>query len=254
MVRRSRCAHIEKSCTSAYYSDRKLGVSELVNTAASVIHHFSGNNIRPKGDMASRSLEVRIEVDRVDPENRNFRHNDPIGWTEDNRVEILQALYTILLGNPQLKASEDAAGKTRFKMWWRMVGSAVEFAASQIGHELDFKTLFIAQEADDEESASLADVLEILDKWWPQQKFGARELTSRINDRGLNNDDTKAVREFLFPGAMLDYAFSSKSVGRTLAKHLDDTVRAGDRTLVLRSMEDPSNNSLTYTVEILSAK
>ena len=126
--------------------------------------------------MASRSLEVRIEVDRVDPENRDFRHNDPIGWTEDNRVEILQALYTILLGNPQLKEPEDAAGKTRFKMWWRMVGSAVEFAASQIGHELDFKTLFIEQEADDEESASLADVLEILDKWWPDQKFGARDV------------------------------------------------------------------------------
>ena len=39
------CPHIEKSCTSAYYADRKLGVSEMVSTAASTIHFFTGNNI-----------------------------------------------------------------------------------------------------------------------------------------------------------------------------------------------------------------
>jgi hypothetical protein len=53
------CPHIEKSCTAAYYSDRKLGVSEMVATAASTIHFFTGNNIGPKGDLASRSLEIR---------------------------------------------------------------------------------------------------------------------------------------------------------------------------------------------------
>ena len=43
------CPHIEKSCTAAYYSDRKLGVSEMVCTAASTIHLFTGNNIGPRG-------------------------------------------------------------------------------------------------------------------------------------------------------------------------------------------------------------
>ena len=38
------CPHIEKSCTTAYYSDRKLGVSEMIATAASAIHLFTGNN------------------------------------------------------------------------------------------------------------------------------------------------------------------------------------------------------------------
>ena len=45
---------------------------------------------------------------------------DPIGWTKKHRAKILAALYTILLGNPQLKAARDAEGKTRFKMWWRL--------------------------------------------------------------------------------------------------------------------------------------
>ena len=61
------CPHIEKSCTAAYYSDRKLGVSEMVATAASTIHLFTGNNIGPRGDLASRSLQIRLDVDRHDP-------------------------------------------------------------------------------------------------------------------------------------------------------------------------------------------
>ena len=86
---------------------------------------------------------------------------------------------------------------TRFKIWWRMCGSAVENAAKQHTQwrkneiaalervfppdrddqwrqrradidsgipsaqpkAIDFKELFLAQEEDDEESASLADVL-----------------------------------------------------------------------------------------------
>ena len=96
---------------------------------ASTIHLFTGNNIGAKGDLASRSLHIRLDVDRVDPENRPFKHPNPIGWTENHRAEILAALYTILLGNPQLKTPRDAEGKTRFKMWWRLVGSAVEHAA-----------------------------------------------------------------------------------------------------------------------------
>jgi hypothetical protein len=72
------CPHIEKSCTAAFYSDRKLGVSEMVATAASTIHLFTGNNIAPRGDLASRSLEVRLDLDRHDPENREFKHPDPL--------------------------------------------------------------------------------------------------------------------------------------------------------------------------------
>ena len=123
------CPHIEKSCTAAYYSDRKLGVSEMVATAASTIHLFTGNNIGPRGDLASRSLHIRLSVDRIDPENREFTHPDPIGWTDNHRAELMAAFYTILLGNPMLQEPRDAAGKTRFRMWYRLVGSAIEHAA-----------------------------------------------------------------------------------------------------------------------------
>ena len=240
------CPHIEKSCTSAYYADRKLGVTEMVCTAASTIHHFTGNNIGPKGDLASRSLMIRLNVDRADPENREFSHPDPVGWTENHRAEIMAALYTILLGNPQLKAARDAPGKTRFKMWWRLVGSAVEHAAGLAGQELDFQKLFLAQEEDDEESASLADVLEILLKNWPYG-FEAKEVAIMVNDAN-RQDDAQTIRDFLWPGALHAFTFSSKAVSKQLKRHLDDPVFSGGRTLTLRRNVDAHTEVYVFGV------
>jgi hypothetical protein len=244
------CPHIEKSCTSAYYSDRKLGGNEMVSTAASTIHFFTGNNIGARGDLASRSLHIRLDADRVDPENRAFKHPDPVGWTENHRAEILAALYTILLGNPQLKAARDAEGKTRFKMWWRLVGSAVENAAKLAGQELDFEKLFITQEEDDEESASLADVLDVLVKKWPAQ-FTASDVSGMINNP-YPNDDEQTLREYLRPGALPTHVFSAKSVGKLLKQHLDEPVRSGERTLVLRSWDDKHTKQRTYGVRTMA--
>src|SRR5215471_4748147 len=62
------CQHIERACTTRWWEDRKLGVTEAVMASAVTIHLFTGNNIAPKGDMASRALQVRLDVDRADPE------------------------------------------------------------------------------------------------------------------------------------------------------------------------------------------
>jgi hypothetical protein len=66
---------------------------------ATSVQIFTGNNIVAAGDMTSRTLIVRLDTDRTDPENRTFRHQDPIGWTMAHRSEILRALYTLLIGN-----------------------------------------------------------------------------------------------------------------------------------------------------------
>jgi hypothetical protein len=241
------CPHIEKSCTAAYYSDRRLGVSEMVATAASTIHFFTGNNIGPSGDLASRSLRIRLAVDRPDPENRAFRHPDPIGWTESHRAEILRALYTLLLGNPMLGSPPDAEAKTRFKVWWRLIGSAVEHAARLAGQDLDFKNLFLSQEDDDEESASLADALAVMERRWTE--FKANDVADLINKRDADasldletlremSRDSATVRDFLFGHTPAGFVATPKSVGRRLKSHVDEPVRSGERTLILRTRTD----------------
>lgn len=244
------CPHIEKSCTAAFYSDRKLGVTETIRTSASATHLFTGNNIGPRGDLASRSLQIRLQVNRADPENRKFQHPDPIGWTEEKRAEILAALYTILLGNPMLKKPRNAAAKTRFKMWWRLIGSAIEHAAGLMGQEIDFQTLFLAQEEEDEESASLADALAALAETLPG-RFDAADVAKLVNDRRSSRGAT--LREFLYPGAPSTYMAAPRSVGKLLQNHLDEPVKNGDRTLTLRRWRNPSGGpkaGLSYSVEV----
>jgi hypothetical protein len=245
------CPHVERSCTAKFYIDRKLGVSEAVATAASTIHFFTGNNISARGDLASRSLHIRLTVDRPDPENREFNHPDPIGWTDNNRAEVLRALYTLLLGNPQLKTAHDAPGKTRFKMWWRLVGSAVEHAAKLCApkpvkgaepKEIDFQNLFLNQEAEeDEDTVSLVDALTVMAKRWPEG-FHATDIAQLIN---VSIDpDALALREFLYPGATPHFAVAPRSVGKRLAAHVDEPVKSGECTLILRKLEDATDRKM----------
>jgi len=240
------CPHIEKACTSALYSDRKLGVSEIRTAAGSSIHIFTGNNIGPKGDLASRSLQIRLVTDRADPENRKFRHPDIIGWTENHRAEILAALYTIMLGNPQLCTPRDAPMKTRFKMWWRLVGSAIEHAAGLVGKRIDFQSLFLEQEEDEVEAASLADMLTVLAQW--EKAFKAADVAKLANNH--MSDRGSAVRSFLFPDVPANFEATSGAVTKRLQNYLDAPVKVGERTLILQSYKDPRTKALLFYVKV----
>jgi hypothetical protein len=251
------CPHIERSCTSAYYADRRLGVSEMVTTAASSVHFFTGNNISVSGDLVSRTLHTRLDADRPDPENREFRHPDPIAWTEQNRGKILGALYTILLGNPQLSAPANTENKTRFKLWWRLVGSAVENAAGLAGKDLDFRDLFLSQEGDDEDAASLADVLETLLKRWPEKQiskeptlFTANKVAEFVNNIYDPSPDKTLLRDWLKPEAPANWQISVHTITRRLSGHLDEPVMSGKRVLKLRSCRDEHTKVLEYYVVI----
>jgi len=180
----------------------------------------------------------------VDPENRAFKHSDAAGWTENHRAEILAALYTILLGNPQLKVPGNTEGKTRFKMWWRLVGSAVENAARLAGQELDFRKLFITQEEDDEESASLADVLEVLVKKWPDH-FMAADVAGTINNTAPNEDE-QTLRDYLLPGAQPNLVFSTKTIGKRLKqRHRCHRFYHGQRPEVGHRRLDPQQRRVS---------
>jgi hypothetical protein len=81
----------------------------------------------------------------------------------------------ILLGNPAFDPPRAAPMKTRFKLWYRHVGAAVEHAARCAAwinpdadhvpdQVLDFGSLFLDQEAEDEDATSLAEMLHALDE------------------------------------------------------------------------------------------
>jgi len=262
------CPTIEKILTAESYSDRILGQTAIVTVPAFTILTLTGNNIGPKGDLASRSLMARLDVDRPDPENRPFKHSDPIAWTLCNRGQILRALYVLLLGNPQLKTPK--APRTRFKRWWHLVGSAVENAAACLAKaeqsappeadraaaKIDFVKLFASVEGDDEEASDLADALDILYSTWPTRAFQASEVARLINApmEGEAANSGRLRTFFDSSGRRNSGDVSAIMVGKRLSTMVDAPVLVGDQTmkLVRNQTDNPeARRSAWFKVRVL---
>jgi hypothetical protein len=257
------CPSIEKALTAELYADRVLGASEFRTVPATAVHVFTGNNIGPRGDMASRSLAARLTVDRPDPENRAFTHPDPIGWTEANRGRILRSLYTIMLGNPRLREAAPPPAETRFKEWWHLVGSAVEHAARQhVEHvaaltmgkmktcapaAVSFRTLLLEGEADEEQTSSLGIVLGALRARWPGT-FKAADVAAYA---GAAADDAIEFKSALEQAAGKAIKIVSPvSLTWRLKAIADAPVKVDGKVLALRYTADRAGNGGTFSVEV----
>jgi hypothetical protein len=262
------CPSIEKSLTTPVYSDRILGQTSTRTVPATTINFFTGNNITPRGDLSSRSLQVRLAVDRPDPENRTFRHPDPIAWTNNHRGNILRALYTIILGNPRLREANPAPAETRFKGWWHLVGSAVEHAASQHAehcratehvaalifegnascppNKISFRSLFLDGETDEEQSSSLATVLDVLQSKW---RYGcqARDIATYAGAADEGAIEFKAALEQASGKAIK--VVTATTITWRLKALLDAPVRLADTVVALRYL--PSDHGGTFIAKAL---
>jgi hypothetical protein len=250
------CPHLERASTSETYSDRVLGETKTLIAPAYTIHGFTGNNIGPKSDQASRSLEVRLSTDRTDPENREFKHPDPIGWTQDHRGQILGALYTILLGNPQLKRRRPA--ETRFKEWWHLVGSAVEHAAyrkaGKLMQPISFKQMFSRTEAKDEEMIERTDIIQALYAINGSDQFTAiglhEHLAKSAKDSECGTAEEPGTAELRrFCTAKLARAPSPKSISHNLQAITDAPVIVLAGTAVLKTHVDAHTKQRRFSVE-----
>jgi hypothetical protein len=263
------CPSIEKALTSETYSDRVLGESRTLEVRAGTVQVFTGNNITAKGDLASRTLGARLAVDRPDPENRAFRHPDPILWTEQHRGEILAALYTILIGNKRFDASKPPPpAETRFKEWYHLVGAAIEYAAEchikleneavrwltadpppDPARKIRFRTLFLVGEVEDEQGSNLTTVLDVLERRYPNgETFAANEIASYAGRAETDSIAFKAALE-LASGKGLPI-ISAPTISGRLRTIKDRPMQVGEMVLVLRYI--PSHHGGTFRVDHLT--
>ena len=77
------------------------------------------------------------------------------------------------------------------------------------------------------------------------------DVAGMINNQ-YPNEDEQALRDYLLPGALPNYVFSAKSITRLLKRHLDEPVKSGESTLVLRRQRDAHTEVLNYRVVTLS--
>jgi len=249
------CPHIEAALTASEICDRVLGVSYVETVPATTVQIFTGNSIAPRGDMASRSFIVSLNVDRPDPENRSFTHADPFAWTLANRAKILQALYTILVGGA-LQRPQGQVAKTRFKIWWGLIGWPVEYAAGLLSIKVDCTELLRAGEAAEEEASAASRVLAILKKRWGGKTFTTRDVVKELAKvNAMIADGAERAAELADAlGELIGKALenpTARSLGKLFQKHLTNRpawIEEENCVAVLRKIANDRANE--YKIEI----
>ena len=257
------CPHIEAALTAAEISDRVLGVSGVETVPSTTVQIFTGNSITPRGDMASRSLMLALNVNRPDPENRTFVHADPLAWTQANRPKIVRALYTLLIAGALARPRKQEA-KTRFKTWWNLVGWPMEYAAGLSGVTVDCTELMRAGEAGDEEATAASAALSVLQEIWSGDAFTARDVVKAMTiepkpgwSTPTREDEEKRVRAETIADALgelvgkrLDRP-TAHSIGKLFQKRLvGRPAWIGDGRQVATLRKSIGHNENTYRVEV----
>lgn len=120
---------------------------------------------------------------------------------------------------------------------------------------ISFKDLFLAQEEDDEESASLTDALSAIAAEWTSDPPKSADIARMINDQGEYRADAQreraaTLREFLFPTLPPNQTVTAKSVGKRLKRHVGEPVKRGEQTLCLKEWRNPHDCTLSYYVHV----
>ena len=263
------CPSIEKALTAETYTDRVLGETDIRTVPASTVMVFTGNNISARGDLASRELTGRLAVDRPDPENRPFVHPEPLAWTEANRGQILQAFYTILMGNPRLVTTGSAPpAETRFKSWYHLVGAAVEHAAEQhtelvaervkwfVADEptacpprrIRFRDMFLDGEANEEQASSLATVLDIIRTKWPK---GCTAAEVAAYAGGTYEDAVAFIAAIEAASGKAVKMVTPTVLTWRLKALVDAPTQVGGQVLALRYVQDKTKHGGTFSVRLI---
>ena len=255
------CPHIEAALTASEVSDRVLGVSQVETVPSTTVQIFTGNSITPRGDMASRSLMLALNVNRPDPENRAFAHADPLAWTQANRPKIVRALYTLLIAGA-LNRPKQQEGKTRFKTWWNLVGWPMEYAAGMIGTTLNCTDLMRAGEVEDEEASAVSVALTTMREIWGDSTFTARDVVKAMapsqawstptNTEEADKEKAEAIADALgeLVGKRLDRP-TAHSIGKLFQKRLVERPQwIDDGQMVAKLRKSKGHNANTYRIDV----
>jgi hypothetical protein len=124
---------LAKSITSITYTDRILGVSNMIEFPNRVTWVALGNNVAVNGDLARRVYRIRLAPNEANPQDRDsqsFRHPNLRRWTKEHRHELVAACLTLVRAWFTGAKEENPAGRRfgSFEAWGGMVGGILDNA------------------------------------------------------------------------------------------------------------------------------
>ncbi|HEX3778170.1 MAG TPA: hypothetical protein VHX38_00755 [Pseudonocardiaceae bacterium] len=233
-------AVLARLMTERTWTDRKLGSNTAATFPNDRLWLATGNNLRTGGDMASRSVWVRLDPNCPRPEARTgFSIPNLDSWILDpvNQATVLRHVLVLILD--WTAAGAPIATKVpqmrQFTRWAQHLGGFLEH------HQVDgFLGNADAGRKLDEDAAEYRAFL----LHW-HDMHGDRQITARDLRRSAEIDGGADLWAGSFPTDRRGQLHSVKSLGRLLAGQVD---RWRD-DVVLRCVTDPGGHGNKYWVE-----
>lgn len=234
-------AVLARLVTEHMWTDRKLGTNSAAAYANDRLWLATGNNLRTGGDMASRSVWVRLNPDCPHPEERTgFSIPNLDTWILDpaNQATVLRYLLILILdwtrgGAPY---AYDVPAMRQFTKWAQALGGFLRH------HEVDgfLDNLNEARDLDDDHAEWRAFLLQ-----WGRV-YGTRHVSAAELRRSAEPEPGVPDRwDGTFPSTNSGKSLSVKALGRRLTGQVGRW--RGD--VVLRSEIDPVTNCRAYWIE-----
>lgn len=118
---------LSMALTARAIRDRLLGGNLMVTVPMNGVWFVTGNNLQFRGDLSRRVVPILLDPSVEFPEERaGFRHDDLLGWVQQERGRLVAAALTILrafvvAGKPQQKLTPYGS----FEQWAMLVRTCV---------------------------------------------------------------------------------------------------------------------------------
>ena len=170
-----RSAPLAKFVTQRFATERKLGETRNLAAINLATVSMTGNNLTPAGDIARRSLAIRLDGDALSHElaARVFKIDEPRHYVQARRVELMTAALTVLRGHQQ-SGHKGPTTLPSFERWSRVVRDALLW----LGMADPLETQ--VAEADDETN-HLEEAFKLLVQVFARRDFMAADIAAHVN-------------------------------------------------------------------------
>jgi hypothetical protein len=171
-----RSGSLAKFVTQRFATGRKLGETQNLTAINIITVSATGNNLTPAGDIARRSIVVRLDGDVPASElaKRVFKIQNLRKYVLAHRVELMMAALTVLRGHQQSGHTSGLPPLPSFENW----SSTVRDALMWLGMADPLETQ--VAEADDETSHH-EEAFKLLVQVFANRDFTAAEIAAYVN-------------------------------------------------------------------------
>ncbi len=124
-----RSVHLTRALTAKFWEDRMLGKNIMLRLPQEAVWIATGNNIQIGGDVARRSIWIRIDAACARPwERAGFKHADLLAWIKENHDSVLA--YLLIMVRAWVLAGGQRGSKKlgSFNEWAATISGILEYA------------------------------------------------------------------------------------------------------------------------------